>query len=52
MSHRPSRLQVARTPSPDVRYGHPCPALTRCRLRSGILPALVSNAGSRAAGHL
>jgi len=44
------RRGVARAPSPDVRYGHPWPALTPCGLRFAILAALARKAGGRGEG--
>ncbi len=41
---------AAHAPSPDARCGHPVLRSLECRLRFGILPALVSNAGSRGMG--
>ena len=44
------RFGVARAPSPDVRYGHPWPSLSRTRLRSAFQAPLVGYAGSRSTG--
>ena len=41
---------VVRAPSPDVCSGHPCPPLSRTRLRSALRAALVGYAGSRSTG--
>jgi hypothetical protein len=39
-------LGVARVMSPDVRFSHPWPSLTRCLRRFALQASLANNAGS------